>query len=425
MKYINFFAYLISLIILILIFIFVLINQNIFGLKKKIYKIYPNIELRKSVFNKKSIMHHINNDYNVKFLPKTQFEDLSFETRKIKFSNEYYSKLNENKTISYKKYGTFYINIFNKDLIITDYLGSIYKIKNLNTYLKKKDDLRPKLIHKNLNVDRVFDTLIHKDEIFISYSRREDNCNLIGVISANLNRKKLDFKTFFKSKKCNDYASPGRMQFFKYKEQRGLLLSISEGSYNKPGKNIQNKESIFGKIIFLPFEKPNYSIISMGHRVIQGLYSRNDLIIATEHGPRGGDEINRILDGGNYGWPIASYGEKYNFKYKKNKIEFKKDHYTNNFNDPIFSFVEGIGISEIIKLPKEFSIFYSDHFLLSSLNGNSIYLIKFNNNYEKILTLEKIFIGFRIRDLDYLQNDNLILMALEEKGQLGIIKKNF
>ena len=84
-----------------------------------------------------------------------------------------------------------------------------------------------------------------------------------------------------------------------------------------------------------------------------------------------------------------------------------------------------LGSDFFSKSSKEFSIFYSDHFLLSSLNGNSIYLIKFNNNYEKILTLEKIFIGFRIRDLDYLQNDNLILMALEEKGQLGIIKKNF
>ena len=31
----------------------------------------------------------------------------------------------------------------------------------------------------------------------------------------------------------------------------------------------------------------------------------------TEHGPRGGDEINKIIYKKNYGWPIASYGEKY------------------------------------------------------------------------------------------------------------------
>ena len=425
MKYIRFFTYIISGIILVLICAFILINLNIFGLKKKIYKNYPNIELRKSVFNKKSIMHHFNNDYNVKFLPKTQFEDLSFEIKDIKFSKKYYTKLDEKKNIAYKKYGSFYINIFNKDLIITDYLGSIYKIKNLNKYLKKKKILYPELIHKNLNVDRVFDTLIHENEIFISYTKKKENCNLVGIIFADLSKNKLDFKTFFESKKCNNYASAGRMQFFKYKNKTGLLLSISEGSYNKPGKNIQRKESIFGKIIFLPFDQLSYSIISMGHRVIQGLYSKNDLIIATEHGPRGGDEINRILDGGNYGWPIASFGEKYDFKYQNNNIELKKDHYKNNFNDPIFSFIEGIGISEIIKLPNKFSLYYDDHFLLSSLNGNSIYFIKFNNSFEKILTLEKIFIGYRIRDLEYLKKNNFILMALEEKGQLGIIKKNY
>lgn len=54
MKYINIFAYLISAIILIFICAFVFIDLNIFGLKEKFYQIYPNIELRKSVFQKKN-----------------------------------------------------------------------------------------------------------------------------------------------------------------------------------------------------------------------------------------------------------------------------------------------------------------------------------------------------------------------------------
>jgi glucose/arabinose dehydrogenase len=33
----------------------------------------------------------------------------------------------------------------------------------------------------------------------------------------------------------------------------------------------------------------------------------------TEHGPRGGDELNRVLAGRNYGWPLASYGCPYSF----------------------------------------------------------------------------------------------------------------
>ncbi|MGV3762843.1 PQQ-dependent sugar dehydrogenase [Parapedobacter sp.] len=55
------------------------------------------------------------------------------------------------------------------------------------------------------------------------------------------------------------------------------------------------------------------SIWSFGHRNVQGLaYDRiNNNIYATEHGPRGGDELNLIERGKNYGWPIITYGIDY------------------------------------------------------------------------------------------------------------------
>ena len=62
----------------------------------------------------------------------------------------------------------------------------------------------------------------------------------------------------------------------------------------------------------------------MGHRVIQGLSVNDGIIISTEHGPRGGDEINKILSNKNYGWPIVSLGERYDFKYKNNNLTYKK-----------------------------------------------------------------------------------------------------
>ena len=73
----------------------------------------------------------------------------------------------------------------------------------------------------------------------------------------------------------------------------------------------------------------NHEIISMGHRNPQGLFLdyENNFILETEHGPRGGDEINlipldqiknnKIL---NYGWAIASAGEHYVVTDEKLKI---------------------------------------------------------------------------------------------------------
>lgn len=55
------------------------------------------------------------------------------------------------------------------------------------------------------------------------------------------------------------------------------------------------------------------SIWSYGHRNIQGMvYDReNNVIYATEHGPRGGDELNNVEKGKNYGWPVITYGIDY------------------------------------------------------------------------------------------------------------------
>lgn len=65
-----------------------------------------------------------------------------------------------------------------------------------------------------------------------------------------------------------------------------------------------------------PFvDKPGWqpSIWTLGHRNIQGLWVEpgTGRVWATEHGPMGGDEVNRILPGRNYGWPVITYGVNY------------------------------------------------------------------------------------------------------------------
>jgi glucose/arabinose dehydrogenase len=54
-------------------------------------------------------------------------------------------------------------------------------------------------------------------------------------------------------------------------------------------------------------------IWSYGHRSLQGLvyHAETGDLWATEHGPQGGDELNLILRGRNYGWPVVGYGVQY------------------------------------------------------------------------------------------------------------------
>ena len=117
-----------------------------------------------------------------------------------------------------------------------------------------------------------------------------------------------------------------------------------------------------------------------------------------------------------------SYGFPYSSSNKFTREPFKKSHKVHNFEEPVFSFVPSIGISQIIKLPNSFSKNYQDNFILSSLNNASLYRIKFDSDYEKVIFMERIFVGKRIRDLKFDQINNSIILALEDFHEVMILK---
>ena len=172
--------------------------------------------------------------------------------------------------------------------------------------------------------------------------------------------------------------------------------------------------------MFIDLNTKKHEIISKGHRNAQGLFVKDQIILSTEHGPKGGDEINRILYKKNYGWPIASYGEPYESK----KLKYLKGHKENGFEEPLYVFMPSIGISELIILPNTFDLKWKNNALVTSLNGRSIYRVKFEDEkFDKVLYLEKIYIGERIRDIKYVNKFNLIIVALERTGNIGVLQK--
>ena len=102
-----------------------------------------------------------------------------------------------------------------------------------------------------------------------------------------------------------------------------LYFSIGDRG-NRP--NGQNLETHAGSILrlnvdgsvpqdnpFVDVEGARNEIWSYGHRNPQGLVwdGENQRLWSIEHGPRGGDELNLIERGANYGWPVISYGKEY------------------------------------------------------------------------------------------------------------------
>ncbi|MBO6979384.1 MAG: PQQ-dependent sugar dehydrogenase [Prochlorococcus marinus XMU1428] len=278
------------------------------------------------------------------------------------------------------------------------------------------------------------DLLIYKDKIFVSYTEEiKDNCWNTSIIVGDLNYKKIQFKKLYSPKDCihsqnnvdgefNAHQSGGRIIAI---DENNILLTKGEF---RTRTLAQNTKSFNGKIININLLNKNYKILSMGHRNPQGLYfdKKNNFILETEHGPAGGDEINLIeLDNENknkiqnYGWPIASYGEHYGGKVKKNNKKYKKyplhkSHSDYGFIEPLKSFVPSIGISEIVKTK-------NNTYVVSSLKDKSIYFFKLNKKRE-ITNLKRVEIGERIRDLIY--KDHNLYLFLEDTASLGVINLN-
>lgn len=162
-------------------------------------------------------------------------------------------------------------------------------------------------------------------ELFISYScghaSANTTCLARAVLSNNAPFTTREVQAIFAAQPLRKGAAHygGRMAWL---PDETLLLTLGDGfDYREQAQNLANH---LGKVVRLtrtgapaegnPFaDKAGGFIFSYGHRNSQGIVydAQRAMIWQHEHGPRGGDEINLLKPGGNYGWPIASYGIDY------------------------------------------------------------------------------------------------------------------
>lgn len=369
----------------------------------------------KSIIKKNTISNHIFNDYREEFLPNTQFIKLEYKKIDLDFLT-----LND---CYFGKCYTFYLEQYNDNLVITDRFGS-FRFAKFDEI--KKDINFLKIIPSNLNFDTILDTFIVDDLIYVSGKKINNNNTELHVARAKINFDQLNFQTItqLQSKKCffRHAVHSGKIQSYKGNKDQ-IILSVNSSADNEGMENL-NSDSICGKTLLINSSTGKYEIFTSGHRNIIGMYADENIILSTEHGPFAGDEINKLQKGNSYGWPVSSYGEKYSRGQSNEPPNYKKNHKQHGFIEPIFSFIPAIGISEIIKLPNNFSDMWQDNFLVASLNGKYLYRVKFDENFNKIVYYERIFIGERIRDLIYNNQLNEVYLSLELKGEIGIISKS-
>ena len=353
--------------------------------------------------------------------------------KKIKFKEGFYSG------IANIFPGSGYID-FNDDNLF------VLSARGILAY-SEMDKFKFKLIKNNINqfigIDQfnkargisLKDLHIFEKNIFVSLTEEiKNDCWNTSVLKGEINYININFDKIFSSKSCvhshgykenldNEFEiqqSGGRIQSID-----SNIIFLSVGDY-RSRYLAQDRQSINGKIIKININDSSYEIVSMGHRNPQGLYydSENNFILETEHGPKGGDEINlidlnednKIIP--NYGWAISSYGGHYNSETGRgvpvySKYPLYKSHKKYGFIEPLKSFQPSIGISEIVKIGKT-------TYAVSSLRDKSIYLFELNN--KKISSIQRIEVKERVRDLNYYKNK--IYLFLEDSASIGIVSFN-
>ena len=149
-----------------------------------------------------------------------------------------------------------------------------------------------------------------------------------------------------------------------------------------------------------------------------------DLIINSEHGPKGGDEINlNFLDKkgiANYGWDVASYGIAYS-----GEDIYKKVHKEHGFIEPFKFYTPSIGISEILNIRKKNMYNKTPNTIYAaSLRAGSIYIIETDKKFTKILNEDRLFFKEqRIRDLEFDEELNVFFVLFEYTPSIAVIKK--
>ena len=169
---------------------------------------------------------------------------------------------------------------------------------------------------------------------------------------------------------------------------------------------------------FVDVENAKTAIYSYGHRNPQGMTKNpfTGAIWVNEHGPRGGDEINIIKKGKNFGWPVISYGINYS------GTTFTDITEREGMEQPLFYWVPSIAPSSMAIVSSDKYLNWKGNVLVGALKFSYLERLVLENN--EVVKREKLFedIG-RVRNV--VQGpDGYIYMAVEGKGILKIVPEN-
>lgn len=211
----------------------------------------------------------------------------------------------------------------------------------------------------------------------------------------------------YKKKPFAGHQAGGRMV-----EMADGRILLTTGDFKNDGVkrdvSVADLANDYGKIHILDLAQHTARHYSVGHRNPQGLTIADDgTIWETEHGPTGGDEINIIHDGGDYGWPKVTLG------IDCHGCDWQVEGRHDGFAPPVFAFMPSIGVSNVIQL-HDFHPNWNGDLLVASMVGQTLHHLRIADH--RVVYDETVAMSDRLRDLIQLADHRVV--AWTDSGRL-------
>ncbi|WP_043529553.1 PQQ-dependent sugar dehydrogenase [Litchfieldella xinjiangensis] len=276
----------------------------------------------------------------------------------------------------------------------------------------------------------LFEVLLAPDHeesgvLFLSYACGEAKANTTCLDRARFDGERLmDRETLFRALPDTYGASHygGRMLLL---PDDTLLLGLGDGFDYR--EHAQNPANHLGSVVrlttdgdvpednpFLGVERAQPELFSVGHRNVQGLAydAERREILLHEHGPRGGDELNRIQAGGNYGWPMVTHG----VDYTGARISPYTD--LGLFESPLLHWTPSIAPSGMTLYDASLFPEWQGDLFVATLAARHV--VRLNRVDGRIVAQEPLFaeLGERIRDIRTSPDGALYLLTDSDEGRV-------
>ena len=317
----------------------------------------------------------------------------------------------------------------NQNLIVSDRNGNLWQV---DYNKKKKTQIVGVPNVRNKGQGGLLDVQVHPDFInnhyiylgFTSYLKRRKNKTFTSIVRARLENNSLTNQRIIYKADDIYYSSntvhygtrivfdnKGYLYFSigdRGRRDQAQLLDYPNGKIHR----LHDDGSIPTNNPFIQEKNAIKSIWTYGNRNPQGLaiHPVSSTIFETEHGPKGGDELNILSSGNNYGWPEITYGKNYS------GTTITKYTHKKGMEQPVIHWTPSIAVCGIDFYDGELFKNWENNLLVSSLKFENLYRLEIKDN--KVTEQEIVYrAGSRIRDVET-GPEGFIYLALEDPGRI-------